>query len=153
MSGTPKAKPPGLRRRAREATLALLYQLDMGVPDFSAHKEHYFETNKMPKKARIYAVQLIEGVMGKRKEIDDELTRVSNHWRIDRMNVIDRNIIRLAIYEILHMDDVPRNVSINEAIEIGKLYGTEDSGSFINGILDRFQKPQEPVANDQAATD
>ena len=58
------------------------------------------------------------------------------------MNIIDRNVLRLAIYEIKYIDDVPRKVSINEAIEIGKLYGTEDSGSFINGILDRFQKPE-----------
>ena len=152
MSDTNQAKPPRLRRRAREATLTLLYQVDMGVPDFAAHMEHYFSTHKMPKKARVFATQLTEGVMGKRKEIDEALTKVSNHWRIDRMNVIDRNIIRLAIYEILHVDDVPRNVSINEAIEIGKLYGTEDSGSFINGILDRFQKPEAPVADDQAAT-
>ncbi len=137
-------RPPGLRRRAREAALALLYQKDLGVPDFAAHRRHYFAERKLLQRAQDFAVALIDGVLEHADTIDSELARVSTHWRIDRMNVIDRNVLRLAIYEILFLPDVPRKVSINEAIDLGKAFGTEESGAFINGILDRFKKPARP---------
>ena len=143
MKTTPSGKPGGLRRKSRQAALALLYQSDMGVPDFSAHLEHYFAQNRLPPKAKDYAEQLVLGVMEHLQTLDEAITKVSAHWRLDRMNVIDRNILRLAAFEILYKSDIPRKVSINEAIEIAKAFGTEDSGSFINGILDRFQKPDE----------
>ena len=143
MKTTPSGKPGGLRRKSRQAALALLYQSDMGVPDFAAHLEHYFSQNRLPAKAKDYAEQIVHGVIENLQELDEAITKVSAHWRLDRMNVIDRNILRLAAYEILFKADIPRKVSINEAIEIAKAFGTEDSGSFINGILDRFQKPEE----------
>ncbi|MBR58093.1 MAG: transcription antitermination factor NusB [Myxococcales bacterium] len=147
MTSDKQNRTPGLRRRAREAALALLYQWDLGVPNLEQHIQHYFDSNTLPPKARIYADNLVRGVVEHQDAIDTNLSEVSTHWRIDRMNIIDRNVLRLAIYEIKFVDDVPRKVSINEAIEIGKLFGTEDSGSFINGILDRFQKPAENASD------
>ena len=138
MSNAPPGKAGGLRRKSRHAALALLYQSDMGVHDFPAHIDHYFSANRLPPKAKEYAEQLVLGVMEHRDNLDEAITEVSAHWRLDRMNVIDRNILRLAAFEILHRADVPRKVSINEAIEIAKRYGSEDSGKFVNGILDRI---------------
>ncbi len=131
--------------------MTLLYQADLGVPELPAHMRHHFESWRLPPKAQAYAKQLIEGVLANKEEIDEALAEVSAHWRLHRMNIIDRNILRMAIYEILHVPDVPRNVSINEGIELGKAFGTEESGSFINGILDRFQKPagEEAPAEEQ----
>lgn len=142
MKNAATGKPGGLRRKSRQAALALLYQSDMGVHDFPAHLAHYFSQNRLPAKAKDYAEQLVNGVMENLEELDSAITQVSAHWRLDRMNVIDRNILRLAAYEILFKSDIPRKVSINEAIEIAKTFGTEDSGAFINGILDRFHKPE-----------
>lgn len=147
MTSEPQNRSPGLRRRAREAALALLYQWDLGVPNLEKHIRHYFDSEIIPPKARAYAEILVRGVVEHHESIDQSLAEVSTHWRIDRMNIIDRNVLRLAIYEIRFVNDVPRKVSINEAIEIGKLFGTEDSGSFINGILDRFEKPTEDGTN------
>ena len=80
--------------------------------------------------------ELVRGVMALRNEIDQVIERFSNNWKINRMPCVDRNIIRIAVYELLNCNDIPPKVSINEAIDIGKKYGTKDSGAFINGILD-----------------
>lgn len=143
MSPKEATPAPGLRRKSRETALSLLYQWDMGVQDTNRLLEQHFQEHKIPSKAKGFAEDLFHGVIKNLSSLDENLSRVSTHWRIDRMSVIDRNILRMAIFEILHVHDVPRKVSINEAIEIGKSYGTEDSGSFINGILDRFQKPED----------
>jgi len=143
MKNAASGKPGGLRRKSRHSALALLYQSDMGVHDFNAHMDHYFSQNRLPQKAKDYAEQLVTGVLENLEGLDEAITKVSAHWRLDRMNVIDRNILRLAAFEILYKSDIPRKVSINEAIEIAKTFGTEDSGAFINGILDRFHKPED----------
>jgi N utilization substance protein B len=85
----------------------------------------------------------VEGVIQYQNEIDQFIKRVSSHWKINRMSRVDRNIIRIAVFELLYCDDIPFKVSINEAVNLGKKYGTEESGAFINGILDSihmFQK-------------
>jgi transcription antitermination protein NusB len=148
-----KGRPPGLRRRAREAAMTLLYQADIGVPELPAHMQHHFQSWRLPPKAQAYAKLLVEGVLAEQQKIDEALSEVSAHWRLHRMNIIDRNILRMAIYEILHVPDVPRNVSINEGIELGKAFGTEESGSFINGILDRFHKPDSDEPPDEEPPD
>ena len=82
---------------------------------------------------------LARGAYEHRGEVDSLIKRFSEHWRLERMPTVDRNILRLAIYELLYRPDIPAKVSINEAVDLGKKYGSEDSGSFINGILDRIR--------------
>lgn len=88
------------------------------------------------KKILPFFLSLANGVIGNREAIDEVIKRFSSNWKISRMSCVDRNIIRIAVYELLSCPDIPPKVSINEAIDIGKKYGTEESGSFINGILD-----------------
>jgi N utilization substance protein B len=83
---------------------------------------------------------LVNGVLDHCKEIDQLIERYSENWRLDRMNLIDRAILRIATFELLYCEEIPPRVTLNEAIELGKRFGSEDSGSFINGILDRIQK-------------
>ena len=83
--------------------------------------------------------RLVLGVLEHCEELDRLIERYSENWRLDRIDVIDRNILRMALFELLYCEDIPPKVTINEAIDLGKRYGSEDSGSFINGILDRIQ--------------
>jgi N utilization substance protein B len=79
----------------------------------------------------------VEGVQGHREEIDQLIERHSHNWRLDRMSRIDRNVLRLGIFELKYRPDIPRKVTINEAVELGKNFGTEESSAFVNGLLDR----------------
>lgn len=88
--------------------------------------------------AKKFALELVEGVAEHQKAIDVLLEQHSHNWRLDRMSRIDRNILRLAVYELQHRQDIPRKVTLNEAIELGKNFGTEESSAFINGLLDRI---------------
>lgn len=87
-----------------------------------------------------YARRLVEGTLDHREEIDAQIRRQAVNWRLERMSAVDRNILRLAVYELLHEDDVPKVVVLDEAIELAKKYGAEDSGRFVNGLLDGLMK-------------
>jgi N utilization substance protein B len=87
-----------------------------------------------------FAERIVLGVLEHGREIDRLIERYSENWRLHRMNIVDRNILRMATFELLYCNEIPPKVTINEAIDLGKRYGSEDSGSFINGILDRLQK-------------
>ncbi len=93
-----------------------------------------------PEKSKIFFTELVGGVLRHRTVLDTIIEGFSSHWKISRMSCVDRNILRIAVFEILARDDIPVKVSINEAIDIGKKYGTEDSGAFINGILDSIHQ-------------
>jgi N utilization substance protein B len=130
----------GKRRRSREFALQVLYQLEILKQDPTKvltttkenflTKDHDFE----------FAERIVLGIQKNINEIDSLIKRYSEHWRLDRMTIIDRNILRMALFELLYCDDIPPKVTLNEAVSLGKKYGTEESGSFINGILDRIQK-------------
>ncbi len=90
------------------------------------------------KSIRSFSRELVLGVCKNRKEVDRLIGRASKHWRLERMSRVDRTILRVGTFEILAMKDIPPKVSIDEAVELGKMYGTEDSGSFINGVLDKI---------------
>lgn len=90
-------------------------------------------------KVRPFGLELVKGVVENKGEIDARLAETSSNWKLARMDYVDRNIIRIAVYEILFCDDIPAKVAINEAVDIGKKYGTEKSGAFINGILDSIR--------------
>jgi N utilization substance protein B len=134
----------GSRRKAREVALQILYQLDVQEQLSDAQAAALFwqhlsreEGDAADEGTRPFADQLVHGVRAHLAEIDALITRASRNWRLERMARVDRNLLRLAIYELKHSPDVPAKVAINEAIEIAKRYGTADSPAFVNGILDR----------------
>jgi transcription antitermination factor NusB len=120
--------------------LKLLYALDI-TREHAADilKAPWIET-VMSETVRDFTVALVTGVDAYREEIDALVQAWSLHWSLERIGVIERNILRFAIYELLYLDDIPPNVTINEAVEIAKRYGTEEAPSFINGILDRIKQ-------------
>ncbi len=126
-----------VRRRAREIALQVLYQLDIdqGVPQEALAV--YFENFRPSEKAREFCQRLIEGVSQHREEIDRLIEENAEHWTLKRMAVVDRNILRVATFELIHCPDIPFKASLNEAIELAKKFGNDDSGAFINGILDK----------------
>lgn len=124
------------RRKSREAALQALYYMDIRN-EFSLEALALFQ-RCFPQSEQVlpFFETLIKGVMRNRSQIDRLIERFSSNWKIGRMACVDRNVMRIALYEILYMDDIPEKVSINEAIDIGKKFGTDESGAFINGILD-----------------
>lgn len=140
----------GLRRKSRELALQFLYGHDLqqqsGQPEEVAAAIERFlaclqeSKSKVPEKALPYAKDLIQGICSDLEAIDRSLRSYSHNWRLERMSLIDRNILRIAAYEMRCTEDVPPQVAINEALEIAKNYSTNDSISFINGILDAMSK-------------
>jgi len=130
----------GNRHRARECALQMLYQLDFNDTEVEMLKGLYWRSHEVADDIRSFAELVLQGVLQKRPQIDDLISGTSENWTLERMSAVDRNILRLAVYELLFIPDVPRNVTLNEAVELGKKYGAEDSGAFVNGILDRIAK-------------
>ncbi len=129
----------GKRRRSRELALQVLYQLDITKQDaikaIAQSRDHFSEKEERDG----FAERIVLGVLEHGQEIDRLIEQYSENWRLDRMSMIDRNILRMALFELLYCEDIPPKVTLDEAIELGKRYGSGDSGSFINGILDRIQ--------------
>ncbi len=130
--------PPGRRTKARERAVQALYQIDVAATDLDEALARFWRSfEPVEREVREVAEALVRGVAAHRREIDDRIEGVSTNWRLDRMARVDRNVLRLAVHELLHRPDVPVKVVINEAIELGKKFGSESSGAFINGVLDR----------------
>jgi len=127
------------RTRARELALQFLYQLDLRGPELLGEAKSFFRSEEDDKTAREFAAQLVAGVAEHREALDEVIRSVAQNWEITRMAVIDRNVLRMAAYELYHCPDVPPKVAINEAIELGKRFSTQNSGAFINGILDKIK--------------
>ncbi len=123
------------RRIAREAALQALFQVDIGKIKVEKAIIFVVEENKLNKKQEEYVRFIVPGVLSNLEEINSIIKQVSIDWDLERMADVDRNIIRLALYEICFASEVPPNVAVNEAIELGKTYSTAESGKFINGIL------------------
>lgn len=128
------------RRRGRELALQILYQLDMVRADVNeAIKAFWGLQESIPSEdTKEFCEDLARGASEHSEEIDRLIEDAASNWRISRMAVVDRNILRLAVYELLYREDIPSTVTINEAIELGKMFGTEESGAFINGVLDKI---------------
>ena len=120
--------------------MQLLYQLDYepGQADLAKILEAFWQENKTPPKVMTFAEELVRGTLANLPRIDQLISQMAINWRIERMAVIDRSILRFAAYEILYRDDIPPKVSMNEALEIAKKYSTPGSIGFINGILDKI---------------
>lgn len=157
-------EPMGKRREARERAVQFLFQHDLNPPgDLPAALEQFWETQRAAAIAeekgtatwgqpvelpppttdeaavRLFADPLIRGALEHRDEADALIKRHAKNWDLHRIAAVDRNILRLAIYEMLHRDDIPPVVSINEAVDIAKKFSTQDSGKFVNGILDKVK--------------
>ena len=150
----------GKRRRAREMALQMLYQKELGgsssgqifnvfnledyreMTEASAGTETRRGANQL-EASFTYARQLVEGALNHGEEIDALIRRQAENWRLERMPAIDRNILRLALYELLYQQEVPRVVIVDEAIELAKKFGSEHSGRFVNGLLDGILKTSE----------
>jgi transcription antitermination factor NusB len=128
----------GKRRRARELAMQVLFALDLGFDDPYDAFDLVTKNFKSDESDRPFSRQLVLGVCEKREEVDRLIAQASRNWRIKRMSHVDRSILRLATFEILFMEDIPPKVSIDEAVEMGKKFGAENSGNFINGVLDNI---------------
>lgn len=126
------------RTKARESTLQILYQVDITNDNIDLALEQYWKERKRNPEVIEFANQLAKGTISNLTEIDKIISSHSENWDIDRMPIIDRNIIRLATYEILYMDDIPSKVTIDEAIELANRFGSINSGKFVNGVLDKI---------------
>lgn len=130
----------GTRRQSREFAMQALFDMDMSHDDSEERMDLFCRNFVPPQNVMPFLIKLCKGVIKHKPEIDSLIDRFSSNWKIDRISCVDRNVMRIAIFEMLHCDDIPAKVSINEAIDIGKRYGTEESGAFINGILDSIRK-------------
>ena len=156
----------GMRRRARERALQFLYQNDLNPADnLDEAMDHFFESQRLAILAeaaaakpqpdpetprvdgptvddaamRVFSERLIRGVLDNLSAVDAEIQKYALNWDIRRMAAVDRNVLRLAVFELRHRSDIPPVVSINEAVEIAKRFSTQDSGKFVNGILDKIK--------------
>lgn len=136
----------GDRRQARELALQALFSYDMDtsdmdISDFDESLEAFCDSNEetLTQGVKPFFLDLVNGVKENQSQIDALLNLYSKNWKLSRMPVVDRNIMRIATFEFLKCPDIPHSVTINEAVEIGKKYGTRDSGAFINGVLDRIK--------------
>ena len=135
----------GRRRKARELALQFLYQLELrGDGDPASSSEEFWSRHPVDPEARAFAETLVRGTKLHQGKIDELITQYAENWDLDRMAVVDRNILRVGIFELLWTADIPPKVAINEAIEVAKKFSTQDSSRFINGILDRIYKELRP---------
>lgn len=130
----------GQRRRARELAIQFLYQLDVTGDDPQMALDNFKEAFGLAKGPAAFFAKLVAGVSGDSTDLDNLIEQHSHNWRLDRMPRVDRNILRLAAYEMVNLEDVPYKVSINEAVELAKIFGTEETPGFVNGILDSIRR-------------
>jgi len=136
----------GSRRHAREIALQMLYLCDncRFAPDDA--KGFVLEgVGLLPAAVKLFSLQLFDGIAEKKEDLDTIIEKSAENWEMNRMACVDRNILRLAAYEITDMRDTPINVIINEAVEIAKRFSTDDSGKFVNGILDNMKTARQPA--------
>ena len=122
------------RRDAREKAFQFLFQIDFNMDEIESAMQDYFEEHGTDE----FLTTIVTGVVEKQKEVDDKIAEYLENWSIERLATVERSALRMATYEILFMDDIPVNVSINEAVELGNIFGDEKSGKFINGVLSKI---------------
>ena len=137
------------RRKAREYALQILFQLDIRKEKPSAAVlKHFWAEYDPDEEVKAFSEEIVKGTYKHIARINELLHRCAKNWSLDRMAVVDRNVLRMAVYEILYRIDIPTSVTINEAIEIAKKFGTDDSGAFVNGILDRVARLNGKISED-----
>ena len=129
----------GTRRQAREIAMQALFYMDMRNDVSVEMLEHFCGNFSPSQKIQPFFLKMVNGVLRVKGELDALIERFSENWDINRMSGVDRNVMRIAAFELIYCDDIPPKVSINEAVDVGKKFGTEESGAFINGILDSIR--------------
>jgi len=132
------------RRKAREHAVQLLFQLDLCPDDPETAITAFYKMRNIEPENGLFAKTLVRGYFEHRERINNLLVKYSEHWKISRMSVVDRNIMRMAIYELLYCEETPPKVVINEALEVAKRFSTSESVAFLNGILDRVKDEIDP---------
>lgn len=130
----------GGRRLSREMALKVLFQIDLVSTNIEETLKYTFENGKLSDEVKEFTLILVKGVMSNLSEIDKAINNYTNNWSLERITNIDRNILRMAICEIFYLKNIPKSVSINEAVELAKKYGTKSSFSFVNGVLGKIDK-------------
>ena len=133
------------RQLARETAFKMIFQMDVGKNALEVAErtmEEALDEGLIKKRDTAYILELVAGVADKKDELDAFIAEHAKGWTLDRINVIEKNLIRLALYEIRHMENIPYEVSVNEAIELAKRYGEDDAYSFVNGIMDKARPPK-----------
>lgn len=130
----------GARRKAREKALQILFQLDFDNSDVEEVCKIFWSGHPTGQKVREFAESLVKGTFANRESIDLMVASTIENWTMDRLASVDRAILRFATYELMYMPDMPAKVTINEAVEIAKAFGTEQSGAFVNGVLDKIRE-------------
>ncbi|MBE3091580.1 MAG: transcription antitermination factor NusB [Candidatus Atribacteria bacterium] len=132
----------GGRRLSREMALKALFQIDLASTNMEETLKYTFENGEFSfsDEVKEFSLILVKGVLSNISEIDKAISHYTNNWSLERITNIDRNILRMAIYEILYLKNIPKSVSINEAVELAKKYGTKSSFSFVNGVLGKIDK-------------
>jgi N utilization substance protein B len=150
----------GPRRRGRELVFRLLYQADLTRDAITTTWKHIEGEEKLPDDARAYVDSLVAVLEEGLPPLDDAIQQATQHWKFDRLAATDRGVLRLAVAELMHMPGTPARVVLEEAVAIARKYGREDSGRFVNGVLDRIARTLrpgelegEPVADDPAAAE
>ncbi len=130
----------GVRRQAREYALQMLYQLELAGARPTTVAADFWRETHATEAARDFADAIVNGVTADHAAIDTLIAEHSANWKLSRMSAVDRNILRIAAFELLHREDIPAKVTINEAVDIAKRFGTAESGAFVNGILDTMAR-------------
>lgn len=130
----------GLRHAGRELALKALYQRDIRGALSSEDIALFFEVTPADERSRLFALRLVDGVQRETTALDREIGQALQHWSIHRLTRVDHNILRIALFELLRMPDIPVRVTLDEAIELAKAYGDNESARFVNGVLDNLAK-------------
>ena len=142
----------GSRRKARECALQILFQLEFSPDRLEEILQDYWSTQPAKAEIKEYATWLVEGIRQHRTEIDQTIEKASEHWRLDRMAMVDRNILRMAVFELIFEKTLPPPIIIDEAIEVARKYSGQEAATFVNGILDGIYKslPEDRAENKEA---
>ena len=130
------------RTQAREYALQILYQIDVRNDPEDKILVDFWKNIETEPEVSDFAAKIVIGTIRNKKKIDDMITKYASNWKLSRMAVIDRNVLRMAAYELLFCEDIPPKVSINEAVDLAKKFGDTESGKFVNGILDKINKEE-----------
>lgn len=129
----------GKRRRARECAVQMLFQIDLSGVEPAEVYAQFWEAHDMEADVRSFSQELVDGVYATRDQLDAKISKASKRWRLERMAVVDRNILRMALFEMNRSPETPPPVVIDEAIEVARRFGTDESARFVNGVLDALR--------------
>lgn len=138
------------RSRSRELALQILYQIDITRDDPESCLQNFWQLNteeEVEPDIKNFSAELVKGVAEHLEAIDERISKYATNWQLKRMAVVDRNILRMACYELIFRDDIPPKVSINEAVELAKSYSGSESGKFVNGVLDKIKSEKDNSGN------